>query len=241
MTSADRRNRVNTRPRFIFAAVAIVTACTAWLGLSASSDALGVPVPPDTCLGAGKTLARDGQALVYSVPIAIEKKASTPQPRPVNVFGCSLRTGKAILLGSTAIDLTGAHMMIDSRIVVLSGSRVAYSLTEGGEDFNQVYVALRNLVTGKVERRPNAGPGPLGPENFSKVTKIGVNKAGAFAWISTGSSIGGDSADEVAAVNTTGEEVVFDTAADIDLHSLKLQGDRLSWTDGGAPHSAVLH
>jgi hypothetical protein len=243
MTVAKRHNRGVCRPRFLSAATAAATAlCAACLSLALPSSGGATTLATETCTPpASTTLAHDTQARVYSLPATSEgQQTSAAEPKSVNVFGCTLAAGKTVLLGSTATDLTGAHLMIDPHTLALSGSRVAYCLTEGGIDSNQVYVALRNLATGKLERRPNASPGPLGPESFSKVSRVVLNRAGAFAWISTGSSITGERAREVAAVDSSRKARTFDTAANIDPRSLALHGHRLSWTDGGVRHSAVL-
>jgi hypothetical protein len=243
MTGTNGRNRGSGWTRFMPAAtIAIAGLCAAWLSLASASSGAATTLSAETCTQPGsRTLAHDAQARVYSVAAPAEgPQASAAEPKPMNVYGCTLAAGKTVLLGTTAIDLTGAHLMIDPHTLALSGSRVAYSLTEGGTDFNQVYVALRNLANGKLERRPNASPGPLGPENFSKVTRVVLTNAGAFAWLSTGSSITGERAREVAAVDSSGKARTLDTAADIDPRSLVLHGHRLSWTDGGVRHSAVL-
>src|SRR5262249_25164393 len=130
-------------------------------------------------------------------------QTSAVEPRPIKVFGCLLATKRPVLLGSTLFVAKGSPT-IDPHTVALASPWAAYSLTGHGTDFNQVVLALRNLKTGKVTRRANADPGPLGPEQFSSVTAIGVNAAGAFAWISIGSAIGGpQNAREVAAVDST--------------------------------------
>lgn len=243
MTDAKRDNRGICWLRIMPAAIAASTAlCAASLSLASASSGAATALPAETCTPPGsRTLAHDAQARVYSLPAPTEgPRASAAEPKPINVYGCTLAAGKTVLLGSTAIDLTGDRLMIDPHALALSGSRVAYSLTEGGTDSNQVYVALRNLATGKLERRPNASPGPLGPENFSKVTRVVLSNAGALAWVSTGSSITGEGAREVAAVDSSGQARTLDTAANIDPRSLALRGHRLSWTDGGVGHSAVL-
>jgi hypothetical protein len=216
-------------------AVVISAICAACL-ISVPA-AVAITLPTETCASpGGKTLVQDEQARVYSVPVAITTRALASEPS--NVFGCTLPAGRSVLLGSTRA--VHGFPVIDPRTIALSSPWVAYSLTVQGKDGNTVSVALRNLETDKVKRQSRAEPWPPGAEHSSKVTKIGVNKAGAFAWISTRASIGGGRAREVAGVDTNGEMVVFDTAADIDLLSLKLQGDRLMWTDGGVGHSAVL-
>jgi hypothetical protein len=243
MTGIERRNRGSNRLRSIVTAtMATAALCAAWLDLGSASSAAAVPLPVERCAPSGsKTLASDPQARVYSAPVDPAHHDPTTGIPPVKVFGCTLAAGKTVLLGSTAINLEGGPLTIDPRTLALSDTRVAYSLTEGGTDFNQVYVALRNLATGRVERRPSAAPGPLGPEGFSKVTAIGVDEAGAFAWISVGSAIGAPhKAREVAAVDPNGEALTLDTAEDIDPRSLTLEGDRLEWTDGGVGQSAVL-
>jgi hypothetical protein len=246
MTGASQRNRWNGRLRIAIAApMAIAAAYTASLAVAAASPTAATLHPAETCgPSSGQTLAADAEARVYSVPVPtplpLAEQVSAIEPRAVKVFGCLFATERSALLGSTLFVAKGSPT-IDPHTVALASPWVAYSLTGHSTDFNSVVLALRNLKTGKVTRRSNAGPGPLGPEQFSKVTAIGVNAAGAFAWISIGSAIGGpQNAREVGAVDSTGAVRTLDTAENIDPRSLVLHGHRLSWTDGGVPHSAVL-
>jgi hypothetical protein len=238
MTNAHRPNRMNRDPRRL-TAVAMATAAICAVPLVLGSALPAAQADVGTCPPPGaRTLLSDEGARVYSLPS--EGPFATPGGKPVRtVYGCLPAAAGPITLGTT---LTVPDLpTIDPRTVALSAPWVAYSLTEPGTDSTQADVALRSLATGKLGKRVGAGPYPIGPESFSKVTGIVVDEAGAFAWISTGNSIILPlRAREVAAVDSDGKRQTLDTAVDIDPHSLVLHGRRLSWTDGGTGRSAAL-
>jgi hypothetical protein len=210
---------------------AICAACALLIPTTFAAETEGASVGP--CAPAGsRTLATDGRARVYSVPLGSGAGS-------VRVFGCMFATAKPVSLGTTSLAADAAT--IEPRTVALTSPWAAYSLSEQGSVFGEVYVALKNLRTGKAKRKADAGLDQLGPGKSSAVTDIVVSAAGAVAWIVTGSAEGPPrQAREIVAIDSTGVRRTLDAAADIDPHSLVLRRHRLSWTDGGVRHSAAL-
>ena len=231
--------------RRVTAAVMTISICAAALIGSPASSSATSGASASGCKPAGSTtLANDGKARIYSVPTPLAGRPEARSLEFVRIFGCLFATGRPVLLGSTEPTgkppQTPTSGSLDLKAISLQAPWVGYASTYSGTDFNQVRVVVRNLRTGKVKLFRQAGPPLDEPETFSAVTDLAVGGSGSLAWIGRSSSIGGASAREVASVDSSGAFTVLDEAANIDLHSLALQGQRLSWTDGGAAHSAQL-
>jgi hypothetical protein len=229
MTSIDKRSN-----RRGLAAVAVAASiCAATLGSSTTSAARGDAA--SGCRPAGSTtLAADGRARVYSVPLP---RAGFVEA--VRIFGCTFASGRPLPLGSAGLGV--AKRSLDPKGIALHAPWVAYSATEHGVDTNQVWVVVRNLRNGRVKLTHDAAPELDAVEKISAVTDIAVSGSGGVAWISSAGSLGSHaSGREVAAVDSNGTYTVLDNAAGIDPHSLALSGQQLTWTDAGARHSATL-
>jgi hypothetical protein len=124
---------------------------------------------------------------------------------------------------------------------------VAYSSSYRFTYDNQLWVVLRNLRTGKMKRTheveptPPPGSGPPSIGGRDSVTDIVLGRSGSIAWIGIHRLSDGEiGAREVAALDSTGAYVKLDTAPGINLRSLGLRRQEVTWSDGKTPRSALL-
>jgi hypothetical protein len=207
--------------------------------------------PKHTCKPAGsKTIANDGQARIYSVPFPRERPLASSSA-PGFLYGCMFATRHPVPLGATeqisnrpGKPTSGA---IDPKRVSLQAPWVAYSSSYSIEYANQLWVILRDLQTGQVKSMHTAAPELAVTFKINMVTDLAVGPDGSFAWISLARQRGGRKpggpgleAREVGAVDSSGNYTELDTSDNVDLHSLTLGEQQLSWSDGGVAHSAPL-
>jgi hypothetical protein len=200
-----------------------------------------------TCKPAGsKTVANDGRARIYSLPFPRERPLASTSA-PALLYGCMFATRRPVPLGATeqnptkpGIPTSGA---IDPKLVSLHAPWVAYSSSYSIEYAPQLWIILRDLRTGKVKKIHSAEPELAAIYKTNVVTDVAAGENGSIAWISIAEGLGlqaGVEAREVAAVDSSGNYTELDTAANIDLRSVVLSGQQLTWSDGGVPHSALL-
>jgi hypothetical protein len=107
-----------------------------------------------------------------------------------------------------------------------------------GRDSRENSISARNLRSGQ-RKSCYVGNGHS-PRASGGVRSIVLKRNGSFAW-SGHSRIGeGElTPPKVVACDSAGEHVL-DSGPEIDLHSLKLHGSMLTWTDSGETRSALL-
>jgi hypothetical protein len=111
-------------------------------------------------------------------------------------------------------------------------------------DFCTAQLVVRRLTNGKQLRREPATVAPLQPQSIQSVTWIVVKADGAVAWIGyANATLAADASiteTEVHAYDEQGHRML-DSGLAIGLHSLRLHGSKLTWTDGGTTRTATLH
>jgi hypothetical protein len=163
-------------------------------------------------------LAVDSRAAVYSASGA--------------VYGCDVRTGKRIRLGSATVCI--ATTRVDR--AALAGEIAAYGSERCGVDTGGAAVIVRRLSDGKQLKSYPAITVGLLPESYQSVGSIVVKRDQATAWIATVHSIIGRGS-QVAVYRNGG---LLDSGGGIAPGSLRLHGAKLSWRHGAMTRTATL-
>jgi hypothetical protein len=148
------------------------------------------------------------------------------------VYGCLLKTGKAVLIDSTN-DPFGFSL---KPLVLTRGLAVGFSDNEGGGDSASSTVKVYNLKTGK---RALSAPTKT---DGSEVSGMVVNGKGSLAWIENDPDTPLHHPTLVRAFDSQGLRVL-DTSLEIDTRSLTISktGTLVSWTNAGTTKSASLN
>ena len=155
-----------------------------------------------------------------------------------SVDGCSRVSSKTYTLGSSTVGPGQTRVVA----VALAGPVAAYGLSTFGVDTVSATIVVRRLNDGKQLFQRPAFVGTLPPEFIVSVESVVVKRDGSVAWIVEGGSIiSAEKTAEVVALSHGHERLLDSTAAGIiDPKSLRLHGSKLTWTRGGAQHSATL-
>jgi hypothetical protein len=173
----------------------------------------------------GTTLLAGRRGRIYTLP------GSEP-PRTERLYACLVATQRTWTLVSYA----------DIEPVALNAPWVAYPESIRGRDTSRLKVAVKNLRTGAT-LYCQAGF-RIAPASRPHLTGIGLKRDASLAWIGESrpppSSGRGPLVPVVGVCDSTGSRVL-DSGEGIDLHSLKLHGSTLTWTDEGETRSATLN
>jgi len=183
-----------------------------------ASPALAASKP--SC-SAGTTLAVGKSARVFRTRIGHHRR----------VYGCSVSTKKVSFLGALGIEDA-----VDTSVLAVNGSRVAYVRTTGCHDqgcWQTVYV--RDLKQRKLLSAVTATPGEV---DRKQVTDIVLTRSGTVAWIGEAATNGLGFVRFVL-VRKPGQPLdqptlVLSAGLDIVRGSLALAGNTLYWTQGTA-------
>lgn len=168
----------------------------------------------------GQTLASSSSARAYSYHGAVYGCAGTHQYR----LGRSDRC-----LGTTGVGP-----------VTVTARLVAYAARSCGIDTSTSQVVVRRLSDGKQLAAYPASSLTLGAESFSTVGSIVVDRSGHVAWIVSMSSIGTHRHGVQVLTSGRTQARVLDSSRNVDPHSLRRNGSKVTWTDGGSKRSATL-
>jgi hypothetical protein len=153
------------------------------------------------------------------------------------VLGCAFRGSlrRPVVLGHTGTcvgqDRVGP--------VALSGVMAAFASERCGIDTGTTEVIVRRLSDGRPVSASAAATVP-GAESYTTVSALRVRSDGAVAWIALATSLGTSRREiEVRAVDARGMRLL-DSGLGIGIHSLRLAGAVVSWTDAGGRRSARL-
>lgn len=210
------------------------------IAITATRSAEGIGISSSKCRPVGsKTLIRDAHARVFSLPV--RGRDAEEGPESVRVLGCLFGPGRSFLLGTTLPAKAGwpGAGRIDPETIAVATPWTAYSTSAMGVDFNSVRVVVRNLRAGTVSAMANAAP-QLGVEAHSTVTDIALAPDGAVAWISHGRSHGTPRLASEVAMSTPSGTTILDEGLGIDLESLQLDGNQLTWLNEGIQRSAEM-
>lgn len=151
-------------------------------------------------------------------------------------FGCATGGKKSFRLGVRS-NCIGSNLVGP---VVVAGAVAAYGSERCGVDMGSTQVVVRNLTTGSRLSASPAVEAP-GPESFASVSSLVVRPDGAAAWIAVANSLGTHrSTLELWRVSARGTTALLDSGSAVTRRSLRLRGDKLSWTHGGRPRSCTL-
>ena len=184
------------------------------------------------------TLLAEPKARIYG--------AGGPNPlepgRPERIYGCLVSTGHSIKLSPLPrTSRWGAPVMYGPFALDAPWAAGAVG-QQTGRDSRENSISTRNLRSG--QRKSCYVGGGHSPRASGGVTSIVLKRNGSFAWSGhsrIGEVTGGElPPPKVVACESTGQHVL-DSGPGIDLHSLKLHGSKLTWTDAGEARSAVLH
>ncbi len=182
----------------------------------------------------GETLLAEPKARIYGAG-----GLNPLEPgRPERVYGCLVSTGRSIKLSPLPrTSRWGAPVMYGP--FALDAPWAAGGVgQQTGRDSRENSISARNLRSGQ-RKSCYVGNGHS-PRASGGVRSIVLKRNGSFAWSGhsrIGEVTGGElPPPKVVACDSTGEHVL-DSGPGIDLHSLKLQGSRLTWIDAD-PQSA---
>jgi hypothetical protein len=205
------------RPTFL-----LLSACCALLVPAASASAAKTQPhrAPAPCAAKGSvTVALNPQARVYV------RSERGDEDQHVLV-GCLLRSGQSVELaswfscGCSRGDESAPQVWLRARIVAINRYSCPPDPLLGGCVGSARTVSLR---TGETLRRASTG---------TAVAALVQGPRGAFAYISSGGA--------VVKSDETGETVVLDAGAAVDVDSLAVVGARVYWLRGSAAQTAVL-
>jgi hypothetical protein len=152
------------------------------------------------------------------------------------VYGCAAGSRRAYRLGRTGACIGSRSVAA----VAVTGRVAAYAVNSCGIDASSTEVKVQRLSDGKVLSTQPALSGTAGPESLQSVTSIIVNRSGRAAWIVTSHSIVAHQ-QTVEVVEQSGRHTrVLDNGAAIRTDSLRLQGSKLSWKQGGRTKTATF-
>jgi hypothetical protein len=152
-----------------------------------------------------------------------------------SVYGCATGGGNYRLGGSG--QCVNSHVV---EAVAVTGRIAAYAVSSCGGDMSTAEVIVRRLSDGRKLSSDDAVTHLTGPESIQSVNAIVVNAAGRTAWIGTSRSIlSHRKSTEVLAHTSTGLRRL-DSGTGIGGNSLRLEGTRLSWTNGSSTRSTTL-
>lgn len=183
-----------------------------------------------------KTLLADRRVRIYSQL----KPGSREAPL---IYGCLVSSGKSRKL-SPLPRRSGRGAPLMEAPFALNAPWVAGAVhQQTGLDTSRITVGARDLRSGR-RRSCAVGGGDHSPRSRGNVKEIVLKQNGSLAWSGhgrIGDAPGGQfPLPEVVACDSSGEHLL-DSGPGVDLHSLKLQGSRLTWTDSGETRSALLH
>jgi len=184
----------------------------------------------------GRVLKKDRKAVVYEAEFGY---GST------DIFGCAGARGASYVLGPPAEFSSQGGGGVQR--VTLGGAMVAYenSSVGRGSGAGDFLVVVRNLANGRLvhkeptgtRRRPQSEGIGVGPP-----TAIVVASNGSVAWIAENREAtyeAGNLYFEVHARDRSGSRLLA-AGTDLSPKSLRLVGNTLSWTQGGARRQALL-
>jgi len=170
------------------------------------------------------TLASDALARVYS--------------RGGKVYGCAKGSHSSYFLGSTSPSATRERARVGP--IALAGVDVAFGRTTSGVDVISAEVVVRNLTDGRVLRDDAATAGNFGPETAQRVDSIVVKPDGSVAWIASVNSIISHRGTTQVRKSDQTRRASLDSGRKIKPNSLRLDGSKLSWSDGLVMKTATL-
>jgi len=184
----------------------------------------------------------NGQAEVYVAAVPF-------QAHTQGYFGCEYKAGRSRFIGSIRGRDTG---VVDTRNLQLVGKLVAFEsyINDRGISYSVVVLdlakgrsAVRKLPTGNptpAQQQANTGNSG-GLSGVGHTTALVLKNNGAVAWIVHDDLPPDPPTYEVIEVGADGQRSVVAMGTDITPDSLALSGGTLYWTQGNAPHSAVLN
>jgi hypothetical protein len=198
------------RPRQLALAATIAAATSLAAGAAAAPAATKI-----TCATKGSTLAAGPSARVFT--------AGTGSAR--RVYGCATSANKLRNLGKAAGE------GVDTKLVAVTGVRVAYVISSCGDTGCQQSVLVRDLKTGKSVSAALAAPGDV----EQKVTDLVLSRTGTVGWISEERADSGAATKRYVSTRKPGSftgipVVPVATGLDIVAGSLALAGSTLYWT-----------
>ncbi len=199
-------------PRILFASLLVA------LAAAAGASAHGAVCGPSQA----HTLASDQLARVYSK----DKK----------VYGCAKGSHSSYLLGSTM------RPMSEDRVgpIALAGVDVAFGRTSFGVDMITAEVVVEKLTDGRVLRDNPATAGNFGAETAQQVKAVVVKADGSVAWIATINSIISHRGTTQVRKSDRTKQTSLDSGRNIKPGSLRLDGSKLTWSDGSVTKTATL-
>ncbi len=213
------------------------------VGVGPLGPSAGTGSPSVSCGPAadGATIVAGQRVRIYEVS-RTEPTGGTRRLEDSLAFGCLIPRGKPRLLGSTlsrlAVYRNKKIGLVDTDTFELRAPWIAYTKTISGIDTWTLYVVAINLRTNRRNVCAVGGGGPDGDRPPANVSEIALAADGTVAW--TGTRLVRESYEkQVAVCSRTGEKVI-DSGEGIGLHSLKLHGSTLSWTDFGETRTAQL-
>jgi hypothetical protein len=194
----------------------------------------GRPAVRPTCRGGGvRTLARTSRMRVYTVRTPADQDFGEGFVSETT-YGCLFSAGRQVALDEPDLWFAWGPF-------VNAGSLLAYDheLTSEGESDAASFVRVLDLRTGAERREFCAyGPGGCGFDSSdSEVHAIVLLANGAVAWTAES---GGDRVVMKADAGAKRAQVLDATYGRIGLKSLRLRGNRLTWTHSGKTRSATL-
>lgn len=214
----------------------LVTAALSVLaGSSAASASLGFSrdASRQTCGPDAATTLVDGRlGRVYEFPVPSKDE----DKRERATFACLFGLGRAWRLDRVNLWM-GRFDVLDPSMIVLHAPWVAYSQDFWAVDTGELFVAAKNLRSGRSYLCP-VGPWSSAAGIKSELAGIVLTRTGRVGWIAQKHESSGSNG-EVAACDSAGFKRL-DNGEGIDLESLRLLGSRMTWTDSGAERSTVL-
>lgn len=213
------------------AGFAVFLAGTATGGADAAGSS-SKRAPRGRCERLGETLLETQRVRIFS------RKTSRPDVAGSAVFGCLRPGGKPVLFNRPPQG-TGDRTAVNPDALATRGKLVAFSQSVYGTDTVSNEVRVLNLgKSGSLLRTCFAGSARA-PSSGPEIAKIVLKGNGSVAWSAEGQPRSGRGAKTVNACDTTGQRVL-ETAGDIDLTSLKLEGSVVRWLSGGGWSEGTL-
>lgn len=146
-----------------------------------------------------------------------------------------------------------ADSLIEPEVRALAGTKVAYTFDEAVKSGELLSLKVRDLANGRI-LHDTLGPVPLaefGRGFQSGYARIILRADGAVAWTAYAFDNPGLPGDKTPLVDvgladrygwrTLDRSTALDPVGSVDLNSLRLSGDVLSWTHGSAVRTALVH
>lgn len=187
---------------------------------SSSAHPTAAPAAATCGPGGGHTLAASSLARAYSYHGA--------------VYGCA--GAHQYRLGTTGFCINADRV----GPVAVAGRLGAYASTRCGVDTGSTQVVVRRLSDGTQLSSYQASSFKPGPESFSSVDSIVVDRAGHVVWIASANSIATHRHGIQVVESRRGRVHVLDSSPKIVQGSLRRRGSRVTWRDGTVNRSTTL-